>query len=84
METDLNEKMFSIGKEIGDTIETATKNLSDSLTVAFSEKIGCLLKETLGLVDILSVTSEESGSRLEDMNKFLSDGLSNHSNNIIL
>ena len=84
MESDLNEKMFSIEKEIGDKIDTETKNLSDSLTDDFSEKIDCLLKETLELVDNLRVTSEESVSRFEDMNKFLSEDLNNCNNNIVL
>ena len=82
MESDLNEKMFSIEKEIGDKIETETKNISDSLTDGFSEKIDCLLKETLELVDNLRETSEESVSRFVDMNKFLREDLNNCNNNI--
>ena len=52
MGSDLNEKMFSIEKEIGDKIDSETKNLSDSLTDDFSEKIGCLFKETLEFVEV--------------------------------
>ncbi len=84
MESDVNEKMFSIEREIGDKIDTEIKNLSDSLTDDFSEKIDCLLKETLELVDSLRVASEESASKFEDMNKFLSEDLNNCNNNIVL
>ena len=63
---------------------TVTKKGSGGVRGDCCEKIDSLLKETLEIVDNLRLTSEESVSRSEDMNKFLSEELNNCNKNIVL